>query len=324
MDKKKFLIIDTNALIHRAFHALPPLTNKKGEVVNAVYGFLLMFLKAIQEFEPNYIAACFDMPGPTFRHKEYKEYKATRVKAPDELYEQIPKIKKFLDVFKISIFEKQGFEADDVIASIAEKTEKKGINTIILTGDLDILQLVDKDTNVYAMRKGIKDMVLYDESKVLERYGLSPTQVVDLKALMGDSSDNIPGVPGIGIKTASELLQQFGTLDNVYKEVSNEENKTSFVSVLAHKSKQTSLVNLTRSFEIKPRIKKLLLEYRKQAFLSQRLAQIKKDVVVDFNLGSCEYKGYNKKEVLDMFQEYGFKSLAERLAAKKQNVLFGK
>ena len=324
MDKKKFLIIDTNALIHRAFHALPPLTNKKGEVVNAVYGFLLMFLKAIQEFEPNYIAACFDMPGPTFRHKEYKEYKATRVKAPDELYEQIPKIKKFLDVFKISIFEKQGFEADDVIASIAEKTEKKGINTIILTGDLDILQLVDKDTNVYAMRKGIKDMVLYDESKVLERYGLSPTQVVDLKALMGDSSDNIPGVPGIGIKTASELLQQFGTLDNVYKEVSNEENKTSFVSALAHKSKQTSLVNLTRSFEIKPRIKKLLLEYRKQAFLSKRLAQIKKDVVVDFDLGNCEYKGYNKKEVLKMFQEYGFKSLAERLNTKKQNVLFGR
>ncbi len=298
MQKKKFLIIDSNALVHRAYHALPPLTDKNGEIVNAVYGFLLMFLKAIQEFKPNYIAACFDMPGLTFRHKEYKEYKATRVKAPDDLYAQIPRIKQCLTVFNVSVFGETGFEADDVIASIAEKTEKKGINTIILTGDLDMLQLVDSDTGVYAMRKGIKDMILYDKDKVFQRYGLSPTQIVDLKALMGDSSDNIPGIPGIGVKTASSLLQKFKTLENVYKQVSDA--------------------------DIKPRIKQLLLDYKEQAFLSQRLAQIKKDVDVDFNLENCEYKGYNKEKVLKMFDEYGFKTLAQRLNAKKQNVLFSK
>ena len=166
MSSKKLIIIDANAVIHRAFHALPPLTTKKGELVNAIYGFLLVFLKALKDFNPDYIVAAFDYPAPTFRHKKYKLYKATRERAPQELYDQIPKIKDFLKAFGVKILEKKGFEADDIIGTVAKAVQKRQIfpkpKTIILTGDLDALQLVDKNTKLYALRKGVKDTVLYD------------------------------------------------------------------------------------------------------------------------------------------------------------------
>ena len=189
--KKVLLIIDANSLIHRAYHALPPLTTQKGELVNAVYGFLLVLFKAMKEFHPDYIAAAFDVAGPTFRDHKFQEYKAKRVKAPDELYNQIPRVKEVLSACAIPIYEKQGFEADDVIGTIASIAPKRQahppLETIIVSGDLDTLQLVDDHTKVYTMRKGIQDSVLYDQKAVQERFGgLEPKQLEDYKGLRGD------------------------------------------------------------------------------------------------------------------------------------------
>ena len=297
MNKKRLIIIDGNAIVHRAFHALPPLKTKKGELVNAVYGFLLAFFKAIKEFEPDYVVATFDFPAPTFRHIKYKLYKANREKAPDELYEQIPKIKDLLKNFNIQIFEKQGFEADDLIGTIAQKAAKKQIypeiETIILTGDLDALQLVDKNTKVYALRKGVKDSVLYNEEKVKEKYdGLLPEQLVDFKALRGDPSDNIPGVFGVGEKTAISLIKEFNSLENLYQELRE---------------------NSGQSKKIKESLRKKLIDYKEQAFVSKMLAQIKKDIEIDFDLGKCVWGRYNRDKIIKIFENYEFKTLISRL-----------
>src|SRR4030042_4925258 len=187
-EHKRILIIDANSIIHRAFHALPILTTKKGEITNAVYGFLLVFLKAIKDFHPDYLAACFDLPAPTFRHEKYKLYKAKRPKAPEELYQQIPIIKKVLESFSVPVFEKQGFEADDVIGTLAQLSLRKQIlppiENIIVSGDLDALQLINKQTKLFALRKGVKDVVLYDKDLVKERFqGLLPEQVLAFNAL---------------------------------------------------------------------------------------------------------------------------------------------
>ncbi|HXK32302.1 MAG TPA: 5'-3' exonuclease H3TH domain-containing protein [Candidatus Paceibacterota bacterium] len=296
-EHKRILIIDANSIIHRAFHALPILTTKKGEITNAVYGFLLVFFKAIKDFHPDYIAACFDLPLPTFRHKKYKLYKAKRPKAPEELYQQIPRIKEVLKLFNVPIFEKQGFEADDIIGTIAALSPRKQIvppiETIIASGDLDALQLVNKQTKLFALRKGVKDVVLYDEGLVEEKFqGLLPEQVLDFKALRGDASDNIPGVTGIGEKTAIELLLKFSTLDNLYKEL--EEN--------SEKAKN-----------LKPKQRETLLKYREQAFLSRDLAQIEKNVPIDFNLEKCSWINYDKAKAADMLKELEFYTLVGRL-----------
>lgn len=297
MEKKKLIIIDANAVIHRAFHALPPLTTKKGELVNAVYGFLLVFLKAVKEFNPDFVVAAFDFPAPTFRHQQYKLYKATREKAPQELYDQIPKVKKILEAFNIKVLEKQGFEADDLIGTVAKAAERKQIfpeiETIILTGDLDALQLVDKKTKVYALRKGVKDTVLYDEEKVKEKMGgLVPGQVVDYKALRGDPSDNIPGVKGIGEKTAVELLLKFGSFDNLYDELRE---------------------NTEEAGKIKASVKEKLLTQKDQAIVSKMLADINKDVPIDFDLKDCQWGKYDKEKIVDIFNQYEFKTLINRL-----------
>jgi len=191
---KRLVLIDANALIHRGFHAIPPLTTKKGELVNAVYGFTSILLRVLKELKPDYIVTAFDLPKPTFRHLEYKEYKATRPKTPDGLCQQFPKVKKVVQAFDIPIFEKEGFEADDVIGTITKKTGKD-IEDIVVTGDLDTLQLVDANTKVYTLKRGMTDTVIYDEKAVWERYGLKPEQLLDFKGLRGDPSDNIPGVP---------------------------------------------------------------------------------------------------------------------------------
>lgn len=296
-NKKRLIVIDGNAIVHRAFHALPPLKTKKGELVNAIYGFLLAFFRAIKEFEPDYVVATFDFPAPTFRHKKYKLYKATREKAPDELYEQIPKIKEVLENFNIQVLEKQGFEADDLIGTIADLAPRKQIHpeieTIILTGDLDALQLVNKNTKVYALRKGVKDTVLYDKEKVKEKYdGLIPEQLVDFKALRGDPSDNIPGVTGVGEKTAIALIKEFKSLDNLYQELRD---------------------NTKKAREIKDSLRKKLLDYKEQAFVSKMLAQIKKDVTIDFDLEKNLWGSYNKDKVIKIFENYEFKTLIARL-----------
>lgn len=308
MDKKRLIVIDGNAVIHRAFHALPPLTTKKRELVNAIYGFLLLFLKAIREFQPDFVAAAFDFPAPTFRQEKYKLYKAQREKAPQELYQQIPKVKEVLKNFNVQIFEKQGFEADDLIGTISKKAPKRQvlpeIETVILTGDLDALQLVDKNTKVYALKKGVKDAVLYNKEKVKEKYdGLGPEELVDFKALRGDPSDNIPGVLGVGEKTAIALIKEFGTLENLYKEL--EKNNKKAQDLPAGKA------------GISQSLRKKLLSCKEQAFISKILAEIKTDVPIEFNLRECRWGEYNKEKIVQLFKDYQFQSLIDRLPEEK-------
>lgn len=304
--EQKFVIIDSNALVHRAFHALPELSTKSGVQINAVYGFLLALIKLIKELHPNYLVATFDLAGPTFRHKEYKEYKAKRVKAPDSLYEQIPIIKDFLRALEIPIYEQQGFEADDVIGTISKKIPKKQshpkIKTIILTGDLDTLQLVDDQTEVYTFKRGITDTAIYDTEKVIERFTIEPDQLVDYRALKGDPSDNIPGVPGIGDKTASGLIKQFGNIENLYFQI---ENKT------------------PDSALIKDRVKKLLVENKDQALFSKTLSIIRLDVPIDLNLKDCEWNGFTDgfQDILTEYEFFKILSAIQNNSEKKQNSL---
>jgi len=282
--QKRLIVIDANSIIHRAFHALPSLTTKSGERVNAVYGFLLVLFRVIKEFQPDYIAACFDFPGKTFRHKKFEQYKAKRPKAPDELYNQIPLVKNVLAGFNIPVFEKEGFEADDIIGTISNLSP---METIILSGDQDVLQLVDYKTKAYILRKGVKDIILVDEAGVKEKYGFLPSQLLDFKALRGDASDNIPGVAGIGEKTAGELLSQFGNLNNMYKNIGDVGS---------------------------PRIKELLSENKDQAFLSRELAEIKKDAPIDFVLEKCRWQNYDKEKIVSLLKGFEFYSLLNRLS----------
>jgi DNA polymerase I len=285
--KKKLILIDGNAIIHRAYHALPPLTTKKGEVVNAVYGFTSVLLNVLNRFKPDYIAATFDLKEPTFRHKEYKDYKATRVKAPDDLYEQIPRVKELVRAFSIPIAEKEGYEADDLIATFARKTEKlhSDVEVIIVTGDLDTLQLVDDQTKVFALRKGMSDSVLYGEKEIFERYGLAPSQMIDYKGLRGDPSDNLPGVKGVGEKTATDLLKKYETLEGVYKNLS----------------------------EIKEGIRKKLEKDKVQAYFSKRLARLIDDVPMNFNLDNCRAEDFSRVKVINLMRDLEFFSLLRRL-----------
>jgi DNA polymerase I len=290
---KKLVILDGNALIHRAFHALPELKTKQGELVNAVYGFTSILFNVIQELKPDYLAATFDLAGPTFRDLEYKDYKAKRVKHPQELYDQIPQIKEIVKALKISIYEKKGFEADDVIGTIVSKvsSSKHQVLSVIITGDLDLLQLVDKNTEVHTPKKGIKNIVVYDLLAVKERYNLKPKQIIDLKGLRGDASDNIPGVPGIGEKTALKLIGEFGSLEKLYQDI--------------------------ESSNLEPKLKARLLEYKKDAFFSKRLVTIKKDVPFDFDLKKCQWGNCNKRKALDLLKKFEFKSLIKRLEMLK-------
>ena len=297
-NKKKLIIIDANSVIHRAFHALPPLTTKKGEPAGAVYGFLLVFLKMVNEFNPNYIVAAFDFPGPTFRHKKFKEYKAKRPPLPQSLRTQIPKIKKALQAFNVPVFEKKGFEADDIIGTIAHAVSCpknfSQIETIILSGDKDILQLlVNEKTKAFILKKGVKNTVLYGKNDIQKEYGIFLEQFTDFKALRGDPSDNIPGVPGIGKKTARDLLQKFKSLENLYQELEKSSPKAK---------------------ELTPHLKKILLNHKEQAFLSKTLVKIKKNVSLSFKIKNCLWGKYNKKEALELFEDWGFKTLVKRIS----------
>ena len=288
---KRIIIIDSNSVIHRAFHALPPLENKKGEIVNAVYGFITFLFKAIRELDPDYVASCFDVSKHTFRSELFKAYKAKREKAPDELYEQIPKVKEVLKVFNIPVFEKKGYEGDDLIGTIAKK-ENGNLEKIILSGDLDNLQLIDKNVRVFFLGRKVSALNIFDVRKVEEKYGILPDQIIDLKALKGDSADNIPGVAGIGIKTATMLLKKYESLENVYKNI-----------------------NL-----IKGKVKEKLVKEKEMAFLSKELATIKTDVLFDFDLEECKWDDFNKEEVIKLFEELGFKSLIPKIPGEKDNL----
>lgn len=214
---KKFLIIDGNSLFYRAYHALPPLSDKTGLNANAVFGFSNMLLKAISEVKPEYIACAFDTAAPTFRHIEFEQYKAQRPEPPSDLYPQLPKLKKVLDAFGISYFEIDGFEADDVIGTLATKAIEGDVEAVILTGDRDALQLVDGKIKVQMPGWNINQVTLFGAKEVEEKYGVTPLQFVDYKSLIGDSSDNIPGISGIGPKTAATLLQTYDNLENLFE-----------------------------------------------------------------------------------------------------------
>ncbi|HNU80248.1 MAG TPA: 5'-3' exonuclease H3TH domain-containing protein, partial [Bacillota bacterium] len=214
MEKGKFIIIDGNSLMHRAFYALPNLTNSKGFHTSVIYGFVNMINKIKEEYKPQYIGIAFDTKAPTFRHQEYAEYKAGRLKMAEEMAEQIPVLKEVLAAMNIRQVEIDGFEADDIIGTVAARCDGEGIPTFIVTGDKDAFQLISDNVHTLMTKKGISEIEEYDTAKLHEKYGIAPAQITDLKGLMGDASDNIPGVPGVGEKTALELIHQFGTVEN--------------------------------------------------------------------------------------------------------------
>lgn len=294
-DKRQLLtIIDAHSIIHRAFHALPPLTAKDGRAVGAVYGFFSIFFKTLRELKPDFAAIAFDSAVPTFRHKIFPDYKAKRKKAPEELNQQIPLIKEILNVFKVKIFEKGGFEADDLIGTIVTRVEKDlvfpNLKIIILSSDADLLQLVDERTKALILKKGVSQTILYDDPAVREKYqGLGPRQLIDYKALRGDPSDNIPGVLGIGEKTATELIKQFQSLENIYLTI--EQDKDSLKESLYGK----------------------LIQQKEKAFLSQKLARLQRNVDIDFDLKSCRRGEYDRPAVVEVFKNLQFFSLLDKL-----------
>ena len=293
---KTLILIDANSLIHRCFHALPPLTGPNNQPAGALYGLSNILLKIIREQKPNFIAAFFDRPEPTFRKEIFNEYKIHRPKAPDELVSQIIEARNLVEAFGIKFFEAPGFEADDLIGSAAEKFKNEpDLKIIILTGDLDSLQLVENDKVVAeTFKKGISETIIYNEEAVKERYdGLLPSQIADYKGLVGDPSDNIPGVMGIGPKTAAPLIKNYGSLENFLEKGGVEKNYEKII-----KSKDIAL-------------------------LSKKLAIIRRDAPLNINdLSELKYDGLSKIPpsarsgeggIENYFEKLGFKSLIKRI-----------
>ncbi len=293
MTRKPLLVLfDGNGIIHRAYHAFQvtrPLTvSKTGEPVSAVYGFALMLLKAIKDLKPTHCAIAFDRPAPTFRHVMFEEYKAQRPKAPEDLVEQIGRVKELVEAFRIPIFEIDGYEADDVLGTLSGQASEQGIDTIIITGDADIMQLVSPHVGVLYPRPGksFSDTILYDEAAVAEKYGVKPEHIADLKGLVGDASDNIPGVPGVGEKTAPRLIQQFGSIEEIYRHIDE---------------------------VTPPKVQKLLRENEATARQSKQLATIVSQVPVTLKLDDCRVSLYDRSRVTELFRELEFFSLLPKL-----------
>jgi len=289
MADNRLIIIDSSSLLYRAFHALPPL-DYKGQPTGAVYGFLLTLFKAIKDVKATHIIACFDTPKPTFRHAQFDDYKAHRLPPPDALISQFGLLKDVLLSLSIPMFEKEGFEADDLIATIATQVSHQGGTEIfIVSGDLDNLQIVGQNIKLYTLGKSIKEGIIYDRAKVVERFGIEPAQMNDFKALKGDASDNIPGVPGIGEKTAAELIQKYGSVKNLYDELA------------------------TDTAVVKPKIKEALITNKDKAFLSFQLVQADRNVAVNIDFDSSRFGNFDKQTVEKTFIGLGFNSLISRL-----------
>lgn len=286
MKKDTFIIIDGNSLMHRAFYALPPLTNKEGLHTNVVYGFVNMINKLIDGFNPKYMAIAFDTKAPTFRHEEYTEYKAKRQRMPEEMAEQIPYLKQVVDAMSIERIEIDGYEADDIIGTLSKASDDEDIHTLIVTGDRDAFQLISPNVHVLITKKGISDMEEYDREKLISQYTVSPEQVVDLKGLMGDASDNIPGVPGVGEKTALELLKQFGSIDNLL-------NNTSQIK--------------------KNKVRENVENNKEMAIMSKRLATIKRDIPVDMDIKKYLFKDADYDVLYELYKKLEFKSLLDKI-----------
>ena len=282
--EKRLFLIDANSFCYRAYYAIRSLSTSRGEATNAIYGFFTMLRKLIQEEKPEYVGICFDRKEPTFRHKRFKDYKAHRKPMPDDLVEQLPAIKELIHAHRIPIFELAGYEADDLIGTLARRAEKKGFEVFIVTGDKDALQLVDEQIRIYNTHK---EGLIYDEEKVMERFeGLGPKKVVEVMALMGDSSDNIPGVPGIGEKTAIRLIREFGSVDGIYQKIDR----------------------------LKPKpLADSLRENEQIARLSKDLAQIDVNVPLEIDWDELRLKPPDEEKLAGLFKRYEFRSLLKEL-----------
>jgi len=306
----KFIIIDASAVLHRAWHALPKLKNFKGQTINAVYGFTSLILRILYKDKPDYLAVAFDTKAPTFRHKKYKEYKANRVSQPPEFYKQIPWAKLVLESFNLKSFSQNGLEADDLIGALNNtKKEISNLNARIITGDLDLLQLIDTRTEVYFLQQGLNQNKIYNSPEVLERFGVSPKQIIDLKALVGDPSDNISGLMKVGPKTASQLIQEFGNIEGIYQYLEKPSSRQS--------------KNLIRESLVEN-----LVKNKKKVLLNKTLVTIL-DKAPGINvpvIQSCRVLKTDMEKVLNVFEKLGFKSLTKRLITlageKKQTKLF--
>jgi DNA polymerase-1 len=289
MGKPLLVLFDGNALLHRAFHALPPLTVRQtGESVGAVYGFALMLLKVVNELKPSHYAIAFDMKGPTFRHELFDQYKAHRPETPQELIGQLGRVKQLVSAFNIPIFELQGYEADDILGALSQQASQKDIDTVIVTGDADTMQLVSPRVKVlYPKPKGgFSNPSLYDETAVAEKYGVEPEQITDLKGLVGDPSDNIPGVSGVGAKTAAKLLEQFGSIEQIYEHIDE---------------------------VTPPKLQNLLRENEAIARQSKELATIVTQMPVTLKLDDCRVSQYDRNKVTGLLRELEFASLLSKL-----------
>ena len=289
MSEQRLVLFDGNALIHRAFHALPPLTVRQtGEVVGAVFGFAQMLLKVLNDLQPTYYAVAFDKKGPTFRHKMFDQYKAHRPPTPDELIKQIDRVKQLVESFNMPIFELDDYEADDILGALSQQASQQGVDSIIVTGDADAMQLVSPQVKVLYPRPGksFSDTVLYDEVEVSRKFGVGPEQVADFKGLVGDPSDNIPGVPGVGGKTAVKLIQQFGTVEQIYEHINEVEP---------------------------PRLQEKLRENEAIGRQSKELATIVTELPVTLNLDECRVSLYDREKVAGLFRELEFTKLLSKL-----------
>ena len=283
--EKRLIIIDGNSIINRAFYALPDMSNSEGLKTNAIFGFVRMMFKIIEDYQPTHMSVAFDKKAPTFRHKQYADYKAGRKKMPDELAQQLQPLKDLLDKFNINRLELEGYEADDLIGTVARLGEENDFKVYIVTGDKDAIQLASHKTTTLITKKGVGEVEEYNYDLVLERYEMTPTQFIDLKGLMGDKSDNIPGVPGVGEKTGIKLLKQYSTIENL----------------------------IEHTDELKGSIKKKIEENKDLALMSKELATIITNVPIEVKLEDLEYGDYNKDDVVEKFKEFGFTSLITKL-----------
>jgi DNA polymerase I len=294
--KERIVLLDSHAIIHRAYHALPDFQSPAGQPTGALYGLSSMLLRIIQDLKPDYIAAAYDLPKPTLRHEAYEGYKSTRVKIDDALAQQLTTSRDVFKAFSIPIYEKEGFEADDILGTICHLTkDNPDLEVIIASGDMDTLQLVEKSrVKVYTLKKGLNDTIMYDAKAVEERYGFTPELVPDYKGLRGDPSDNIIGIPGIGEKTATTLIQEFGSVESIYKKLKKN----------------------PKQFEekgIKPRIVNLLVEHEEDAMFSKMLATIRLDAPIAFKLPEAvHHNAGTLPQILALFDELGFRTLRAR------------
>ncbi|HET8574643.1 MAG TPA: DNA polymerase [Candidatus Paceibacterota bacterium] len=297
--KQKLILLDSHAILHRGYHALPDFVSTKGEPTGALYGLVALLLKVIRELSPDFLVACYDLPEPTFRHKEFDGYKSTRKKIDDALIAQIKRSRDVFEAFGIPMYELAGFEADDMIGTIAEKCKvRKDLSVVVASGDMDTLQLVDgKRVSVYTLRKGIQDTVIYDEKAVEERFGFEAKFLPDFKGLSGDKSDNIPGVQGIGEKSATLLIQNFGTVENIYRQM--EKDETAFTQA-----------------GVKPRVLGLLKGNEEEALFSKILGTIRRDAPIDFHIPKKNFwETIQREKVEELCDELEFRTLKARFLA---------